>query len=90
MGDSHWNAHPEALVIQARAMRAQGMTVRSIAKRLGNGISHTTVSRWATLVSRKPPVRVIARRSKPEQSAVNHQQAHKNPSTPSNDGPAVE
>jgi hypothetical protein len=64
MGESHWCAHPEALVQQARALYAQGVSTRAIARQLGNGIHAVTVWRWVRNLSRKPHARVAVRRVK--------------------------
>lgn len=71
MGESHWCAHPEALVQQARAMHADGISTRAIAQKLGNGVHAVTVWRWVAQVSRKPAARVIARRVKKAPDCLN-------------------
>lgn len=66
---------PDALVAEARALRARGMTIYGITAQL-NGPHHSTVWRWVAGITRKPPARVIARRVKTtptsdSESAVN-------------------
>lgn len=61
MGESHWCAHPEALVQQARAMHAQAISTRSIAQELGQGIHGVTVWRWVSGRGRIPAARYIDR-----------------------------
>lgn len=68
MGESHWCAHPEALVQQARAMHAQGISTRAIAQLL-NGPHAATVWRWVSGTGRKPPAKVVARRIKTSPAA---------------------
>lgn len=65
VGESHPNCrYPDSLVEKARAMRAQGETLRGIAAELG--VAHPTIYYWTSGRLRQPAVRVVARRIKPE------------------------
>ncbi len=57
---SHLARYPDSLVAQAKELRAQGLTMRAIASRLGP--HYTTVIRWLAGTRRAPPARVVARR----------------------------
>jgi hypothetical protein len=57
---SHCARYPDSMVAEAKELRAQGLTMRAIAERLGPHF--TTVIRWLNGSMRKPPARVIARR----------------------------
>jgi hypothetical protein len=88
MGEhNHACKYPDDLVAQARHMYDQGMTLKAISAELGPCFQ--TIHDYVTNRRRRPPVRVIARRIRPEQSAVNHQQAPKTPSFPSEEGYAA-
>jgi hypothetical protein len=51
---------PDAMVVEARALRAQGLTIHGIAVHL-DGPHHSTVWRWVAGVNRKPPAKTVAR-----------------------------
>lgn len=55
---------PDTLVAEARALRAQGLTIYEITARL-DGPHHSSVWRWVAGITRKPAVRVVAKRVKP-------------------------
>lgn len=75
--DHHWTVHPDTVVDRARAMRRDGMSYRAIGAALG--VHFGVVWAWVAGKRRRPPARVIARRIRPEQSAVNHQQTSADP-----------
>lgn len=65
VGESHhYTRYPDSLVERAKAMRAEGKTLRAIAAELG--VSHTIVHQWSAGLRRRPAVRVIARRARSE------------------------
>ncbi|WP_157108166.1 hypothetical protein [Azoarcus olearius] len=61
--------YSDTVVALARALRAEGWTIRAIAARL-DGPHPGTVHRWCTFERRKPAVRVSAKRIKPHSSDV--------------------
>lgn len=61
VGEGHHNArHPDAVVDQARAMRAAGATHRAIAAALG--VPHPTVTAWLIGTRRRPHERIVVQR----------------------------
>lgn len=60
VGEHAFRAYPDSFVDRARALRAQGWTFAAISAELGPHAS--TISRWLSGITRKPPARVIARR----------------------------
>lgn len=60
--DSHLARYPDSMVAEAKALRAQGLTMRAIAARLGP--THATVVFWLNGRRRKPPVKFVAKRIK--------------------------
>lgn len=81
VGESHHFArYPDALIEQAKAMRAQGQTLRAIAAELG--VSHSAVHQWSAGLRRRPHARVVARRVKnPDLFNINRQKSGSNPAS---------
>lgn len=66
VGESSPNTRwPDRMVAEARALRAQGLTIDEITARL-NGPHHSSVWRWVAGITRLPPARVVARRVRSE------------------------
>ena len=66
---------PDRLVGEAKALRAQGLSHRAIADRLG--IHHSTAWRWVAGITREPAVRVMVRRVRSKQFVTDHQSSQK-------------
>jgi len=86
--DAATSRFSDAAVAKAKELRAAGWTLSQIATELG--CNFRTVSDWCLGKRRRPHARVVVKRVRSEQSALNHQQALKNPSAPSKDSPAGE
>jgi hypothetical protein len=77
--DAHQSRFSDAAVAEARALRAQGLFYREIAKRIG--CTTPAVWYWLTGRKRRPHVKVVARlrkvpsepEAKPGSSDMNHE-----------------
>lgn len=69
---------PDTLVAEARALRAQGMTIDGIAAQL-DGPHRATIYRWLAGTARKPAARVVARRVRSESFDKDHLRQGENP-----------